>query len=451
MPRNRTLMILAGLVGLAVAANFAPAGAGKSGLSEDVIRKITEAAPAEAPAKPAKPRKMLVYNKCKSFRHGSIPYGAKALEVLGAKTGSFSVVVTADDAMLAPAKLAGFDAVCINNATTRWKKDGPEMKALREFVESGKGLVGVHAATDGTAGHLFGGLFSGHPWHEKVGIKIDEPKHPVNAAFAGKAFLITDEIYMFTKIYSRTKLRVLLSLDMTKTRAKGRRADNDYAVSWVRALGKGRVFYCSLGHRNEIFWNPAVLRHYLAGVQFALGDLPADATPSAEPAPKAPPFALNDQLGRKVALADLAGKIVVLEWINWQCPYSVRQYTSGTMKRLAEKYAPKGVVWLAVNSTHFATRKQDKAWIEKHKLPYPILDDSAGKVGGAYGARTTPHMFVLDRSGAIAYQGAIDDDPVGSKARKVNYVEKALDELLAGKAVSTPKTAPYGCSVKYAQ
>jgi type 1 glutamine amidotransferase len=127
-----------------------------------------------------------------------------------------------------------------------------------------------------------GGLFAGHPWHEKVGIKIDDPDHPLVSVFAKRGFYVTDEIYQFRDPYSREDLRVLLSLDMSKTSAKGGRKDGDYAVSWIHSVGEGRVFYCSLGHRDEIFWNPRILQHYLDGVQYALGDLKADDTPSAE-------------------------------------------------------------------------------------------------------------------------------------------------------------------------
>jgi peroxiredoxin len=160
-------------------------------------------------------------------------------------------------------------------------------------------------------------------------------------------------------------------------------------------------------------------------------------------------FTLEDQDGGTVKLSDHRGKIIVLEWINWDCPFSRRPYEKGTFPALAAKYADKGVVWLAINSTHYATQEKDKAWIAKHKLAYPILHDAEGTVGRQYAARTTPHMYVIDRSGKIAYQGALDDDPRGQKAQPVNYVERALAELLADKPVSTPKTTPYGCSVKY--
>ena len=121
-----------------------------------------------------------------------------------------------------------------------------------------------------------------------VTINVEDQEHAVNAAvFKGiKSFSLKDEIYQFRdKPYSREKLRILLHLDperSDKPKKIDKRADNDYAVAWVKALGKGRVFYSSLGHNDDIYWNPVILRHYLAGIQFALGDLKADTTPSAK-------------------------------------------------------------------------------------------------------------------------------------------------------------------------
>jgi type 1 glutamine amidotransferase len=133
-------------------------------------------------------------------------------------------------------------------------------------------------------GDIVGAYYVDWPWKgkEKVTIKLDDPNHPVNAAFKGQTLEIVDEIYQFRDPYSRAKLHVLTSLDTTKTNMNKQlgRKDNDFAVSWVRECGQGRVFYCSLGHREEIYWNPKVLEHYLDGLQFALGDLKADATPS---------------------------------------------------------------------------------------------------------------------------------------------------------------------------
>jgi len=169
----------------------------------------------------------------------------------------------------------------------------------------------------------------------------------------------------------------------------------------------------------------------------------------------APRFELDSFDGRSVKLADYKGRIVVLEWFNFECPFSKYHYeTESTMPDLAKKYKSKGVVWLAVNSTNHTTPEANKAFAKKNKLSFPILDDRSGRVGRAYGAKTTPHVFVIDGDGRIVYDGAIDSAPMGKVAEgggKVNYVDKALAELTAGKPVSTPTTPPYGCSVKYAQ
>ena len=136
---------------------------------------------------------------------------------------------------------------------------------------------------------MIGGYFREHPWHEKVGVRVEAPFDALTAAFPEHSFDIVDEIYMFRdQPYSRDKQRVLLSLDMSRTAPKGKRADNDYAVSWVKTYGQGRVFYCSLGHREEIYWNPNILKHYLDGLQFVLGDLQASTTPHPKPADPQP-------------------------------------------------------------------------------------------------------------------------------------------------------------------
>jgi peroxiredoxin len=166
---------------------------------------------------------------------------------------------------------------------------------------------------------------------------------------------------------------------------------------------------------------------------------------------KAAAFVLENYDGSKVSLNDYKGKIVVLEWFNYDCPFVVYHYEkAGTMKSLAEKYKDRGVVWLAINSTNSQETAKNKDFAQKYDIPYPILDDRKGDVGRAYGAKTSPHMFVIDKDGTIVYSGAIDDSPMGKNGENVtNYVLKALDELLTGEPISTPKTNPYGCSVKY--
>jgi peroxiredoxin len=178
-------------------------------------------------------------------------------------------------------------------------------------------------------------------------------------------------------------------------------------------------------------------------------DKPASASPVIGAA--APTFSLEDQAGKKVSLADYAGKIVVLEWFNEECPIVQRHYKDEAMNKLAKKYKEKDVVWLAINSTSGKDNAANKKAADAWKMDRPILNDASGAVGHKYQATNTPGMYIIDKSGNLAYWGAIDDNESGSKTSGIkNYVETALDELLAGKPVSTPKTKPYGCTVKYA-
>lgn len=164
----------------------------------------------------------------------------------------------------------------------------------------------------------------------------------------------------------------------------------------------------------------------------------------------APDFTLMDTAGNEVSLSDYAGQVVVLEWLNPDCPFVQRHYKAGTMKSLATQYGGQGVVWLTINSTNYMDAAANAAFKEANGLPYPILVDQDGTVGHLYGAATTPHMFVIDGSGTLVYIGAIDDDPRGTNdGPDTNYVAAALDETLAGNTVTTAETKPYGCSVKY--
>ena len=166
----------------------------------------------------------------------------------------------------------------------------------------------------------------------------------------------------------------------------------------------------------------------------------------------APEFTAKDQDGRDVDLAQLRGKIVVLEWTNPDCPFVRRHYGAKTMRTLSDRFKAQDVVWLAVNSTNYMDAARDRAWRTEQGFSYPVLDDHAGTVGTAYGAKTTPHMFVIDRKGTVVYAGAIDDDAAGgSETTARNYVAEALDDVTAGKPVRVAETKPYGCSVKYKQ
>lgn len=165
----------------------------------------------------------------------------------------------------------------------------------------------------------------------------------------------------------------------------------------------------------------------------------------------APDFRLRDLDGDTFALAELRGRPVVLEWINPNCPFSRRHSRQKTMQSTAAAHPE--AVWLAISSTrpghgdHLAPA-EFKAFLAEHGITYPVLEDASGEVGRAYGAKTTPHMFVIAADGVVAYAGAIDDDPRG-RATAVNYVASALDALAAGGRPEPGSTTPYGCSVKY--
>jgi peroxiredoxin len=182
--------------------------------------------------------------------------------------------------------------------------------------------------------------------------------------------------------------------------------------------------------------------------------LAADKPKSGGPAigSAAPEFSLQDQTGKTVSLADYKGKVVVLEWFNNECPYVVKFYSAGDMNKTADKYASQDVVWLAVNSTSGKDNAANAKVAESWNIKRPILNDADGKVGRAYGATNTPHMYIINKEGNLVYKGAIDSNrssKQGDIAGSTNYVAQALDEVLAGKTVSEPETKAYGCSVKY--
>lgn len=176
------------------------------------------------------------------------------------------------------------------------------------------------------------------------------------------------------------------------------------------------------------------------------------------PGQPAPDFTLSGIDGKQYKLSDFRGKLVVLEWFNSECPFVQKHYESGNMQSLQAKYAGKGIVWLGINSTspqhsNYRDASRSQAILKEWKsTPAAFLLDPDGKVGQAYGARTTPHMYVVDPAGKLVYMGGIDDKPSASQrdiATAKNYVAAALDELLAGRAVSQNNTRPYGCSIKY--
>lgn len=172
----------------------------------------------------------------------------------------------------------------------------------------------------------------------------------------------------------------------------------------------------------------------------------------------APAFTLKDSNGKQHSLTDFKGKYVVLEWVNFGCPFVRKHYDSGNMQKLQKDYTAKGVIWLSICSSapgkqgHFETEELKERLAKEKALPTAYLVDAEGEVGKKYQARTTPHMYVIDPKGILIYAGGIDnkastdvDDIEGAN----NYVRTVLDEALAGKPLTVKGSRPYGCSVKY--
>ncbi|MEM1085078.1 MAG: ThuA domain-containing protein [Verrucomicrobiota bacterium] len=249
--------------------------------------KIGEALPADAFAKPKQPRKLLVFARTAGFRHASIPTGKVAMVEMGEKTGAFEAVISDDLANFEPGTIDQFDAILFLNTTQNVFKGAEDEKRLQDslmkFIKGGKGFVGIHAATDTLYnwpeyGEMMNGYFNGHPWNAgtRVHIKVEpgQEEHPLVAMFGGEPLEFKEEIYQLKDPYDSSKVEMLLRLDPEKSdKVKGiKRTDNDFGVAWARNWGEGRVFYCSLGHNHDIYWHPKVLRHYLAGIQWAIGD-----------------------------------------------------------------------------------------------------------------------------------------------------------------------------------
>lgn len=180
------------------------------------------------------------------------------------------------------------------------------------------------------------------------------------------------------------------------------------------------------------------------------GEKPTPSDLKARVGAPAPDFTLLDSKGNKHQLSSLKDKVVVLEWVNQQCPWSVK--AQPICKELSERYATRGVVWLGVESTAVRKAEENEQYIRDKQIPYPILMDNDGKVGKMYGARTTPHVYVINK-GRLVYSGALNNDQQGqlSKDDARHYVAEALDAVLAGKDVPVAETQPWGCSVKYAK
>ncbi len=253
-------------------------------------QKIEAAVPKTAPAQPKKPRRLLVVDLQAAYGgHGSLPYSNVAIQAMGKQTGAYEPVFNNDLANLRYDKLRQYDALFLNN-TVGPILDATEVReGLLRYVREGGGLIGYHGTGRASLdwpefGEMLGAYAGPHTTStEKVTIKVDDPNSPLVQGIGPEPFPWIDEFFRFpTPPYSREKLHILLTMtpDTVQNCAGCTRPDGDYAVSWIRNYGKGRVFYSVLGHTASDFWQPWILEHFLAGIQFALGDLAADATPS---------------------------------------------------------------------------------------------------------------------------------------------------------------------------
>lgn len=275
-------------------------------ISAEEQASVEAAIPQKAFAPPIKPRRILVTNlNMRNGKpgkgHASIALGGLAVKLMGERTGAFDVVFSNDTLMFTTENLAQFDAVCFLNTAGVIFTD-PQLRInLLDFVSNGGGFIGIHAAAATFVqwpeywqfpafGEMLGGYEDGgHPWkpNETIYLQVEQPDHPLTSMFLDKVFPIQDEVFQFRAPYSRDIVRVLLSIDTEKSDMNPARrflperwADKDFPMSWIREYGKGCVFYSSLGHNKQIYWNSQVLHHFLAGIQYALGDLKADARPS---------------------------------------------------------------------------------------------------------------------------------------------------------------------------
>lgn len=284
-------------------------------------------------ARPGGARKLLIYDSNVGYGgHPSAKYANEAFIRMGEKTGAYQAIVSRDPSIFRPEQLRQFDAVFFNNTVGNLFTEPVLRQSLIDFVYGGGGLMGVHGTSVAFTqwpgaiedwpefGILLGARGANHRTNkEHVFIKLDDARHPLNQVFAGQGFDYRDEFFRVHDPYSRHRLRVLFSIDTEKTDmrqgpAYGNlvRADNDYALAWIRNYGRGRVFYCTIAHNPYVFWDARMLQFYLGAIQFVVGDLPCPTLPSAL---LTPPIRAQEQLGWRFG-AELRGNLSLFESIE---------------------------------------------------------------------------------------------------------------------------------------
>lgn len=323
--------------------------------------RIEAALPGGAPAKPMKPRRLLVYDANVAYGgHPSAKHASFACLRMGEKTGAYRTELSGDPEVFQPETLRRFDAVFFNNTVGNLFTNAALRQSLIDFVYGGGGLLGTHGTSVAFTrwpgaiedwpefGLLLGARGANHKdSDERVFIQLDDPGHPINRVFGREGFEYRDEFFRVHEPYSRLRVRVLLRIDTAKTdvnagqpRGDCLRADNDYALAWVRNYGRGRVFYSTIAHNPYVFWDAKMLEFHLAALQFALGDLPASTVPSGwvSPALRAQEkfgWRLNTEGSGGASLFDAIDKAARLG-----LPYLGSQSTQPVSREIPKPFAP---------------------------------------------------------------------------------------------------------------
>jgi len=329
----------------------AEAGIFFEGIPENFKMQIRNALPKQAYANPKKQRKLLVVNynirdKKITNGHASIPYANYAIYQMGEQTGAFQTFFSNDTLVFAKEILVQFDAIVLNNTVGVLFENKDTRQHLLDYIYGGGGIMGIHAGAGATFvqypvydqfpefGEMMGAYENyGHPWktHEWINIKVDEIEHPINQGFEHPDFDINDEIFQYTDPYSRDHLRVLISVNTEKTDMSHERyfvpereVDEDFAVSWLKSYGRGRVFNTGLGHHPHISWDLRILDYNFRAFQFILGDLPAPTTPSNR----------------------LTAAILAQEKLSWRLGLAAYSFKDNTLFETIDKAAELGIWYL---------------------------------------------------------------------------------------------------------
>jgi type 1 glutamine amidotransferase/sugar phosphate isomerase/epimerase len=309
------------LAGTAMAANAAETPASLLPVDAAERQRIDAAIPVRPAVQPVQPRRLLVFDRNVGYGgHPSARHANYAFARMGETTRAFATWISRDPEVFRPESLRHFDAVFFNNTVGNLFEDPALRESLVDFVYAGGGLLGVHGTTVAFTkwpgavedwpefGLLLGARGANHRTSdEHVFIRFDDPGHPLLRPFGGAGWDYRDEFFRVHEPYSRSRVRVLWSIDTAKTDLNqgtgyGQlvRADDDYALAWVRGYGRGRVFYCTVAHNPYVFWDPKMLEFYLGAIQFALGDLTAPTTPSGR---LTPAVRAQEQLGWRFGLS----------------------------------------------------------------------------------------------------------------------------------------------------